>query len=205
MVDEISNPQEDRQLRCPKCESNIPEGAAYCPVCGQQLASPASEEQANPAPISIPKAHSSVAYAGFWLRLVAYVIDALVLGVFVGFAILMPLMQGAGIPKDNPWVLVTGQSRQIFAINMLITMAAWLYWAVLESSPWQATVGKKLLGLEVTDLEGRRITFARASGRYFGKILSTIILCVGYLMAGFTEKKQALHDILAGCLVKRNV
>jgi uncharacterized RDD family membrane protein YckC len=144
-----------------------------------------------------------VAYAGFWLRLVAYVIDSLVLGIFVGFAILMPLMQRAGVSADNPWVLFTGQSRQIAAINMLVTMAAWIYWALMESSPWQATLGKKALGLVVTDLEGRRISFARASGRYFGKIISTIILGIGYFMAGFTEKKQTLHDILAGCLVKR--
>ena len=88
---------------------------------------------------------------------------------------------------------------------MLVTMAAWLYWALLESSPWQATLGKKALGLLVTDLQGRRITFARASGRYFGKLLSTIVLGTGYLMAGFTEKKQALHDILAGCLVTRRM
>ena len=144
-----------------------------------------------------------MAYAGFWLRLVAYVIDSLVLGIFVGFAILMPLMQRAGVSADNPWVLFTGQSRQIAAINMLVTMAAWIYWALMESSPWQATLGKKALGLVVTDLEGRRISFARASGRYFGKIISTIILGIGYFMAGFTEKKQTLHDILAGCLVKR--
>jgi uncharacterized RDD family membrane protein YckC len=75
----------------------------------------------------------------------------------------------------------------------------------MESSAWQATLGKKILGLKVTDLSGNRITFARASGRFFGKILSGMILGIGFLMAGFTARKQALHDILAGCLVLRQL
>jgi uncharacterized RDD family membrane protein YckC len=79
----------------------------------------------------------------------------------------------------------------------------WLYYAIFESSSWQATLGKKALGLEVTDLAGNRISFGRATGRFFAKIISTLILFIGYIMAGFTEKKQALHDILAGTLVIR--
>jgi uncharacterized RDD family membrane protein YckC len=137
-----------------------------------------------------------VLYAGFWRRLGAYVVDSLLLGMVAGFAILRPLMERAGIPADNPWALLTGNSRQIFAINLLLTMVSWLYWAVMESSAWQATLGKKMFGLKVTDLQGRRISFARATGRYFGKIIF-----VGFIFVAFTEKKQALHDIIAGCLV----
>lgn len=192
-------------MQCPNCGAGVPEDAGFCNVCGQRLSSAApSEEAHSPAPWG-QATRASVSYAGFWLRLVAYVIDSLVLGIFVGFAILMPLMERAGLSADNPWALFTSQSRQIAAINMLVTLAAWLYWALMESSPWQATLGKKALGLLVTDLQGRRITFARASGRYFGKLLSTIVLGMGYLMAGFTEKKQALHDILAGCLITRRI
>jgi len=84
-------------------------------------------------------------------------------------------------------------------------MLSWIYYASLESSAWQATLGKKILGLKVTDLAGNRISFGRASGRFFGKILSGMILGIGFLMAGFTERKQALHDILAGCLVLRQL
>ena len=84
-------------------------------------------------------------------------------------------------------------------------MLNWLYYAFLESSSWQGTLGKKALGLEVTDLQGRRISFARASGRFFGKFISVMILLIGFIMAGFTARKQALHDILAGCLVIRKV
>lgn len=144
-------------------------------------------------------------YAGFWLRLVAYLLDSIALGFVVGIFILGPLMERAGISPENPWVLFTGTSRQIIAINLLATMASWLYWALLESSRWQATLGKKMLGLEVTDLEGRRISFARASGRYFGKIVSVLSLFLGFAMAGFTPKKQALHDMIASCLVVKKI
>jgi uncharacterized RDD family membrane protein YckC len=85
----------------------------------------------------------------------------------------------------------------------LSTVAQWLYFALLESSSKQATVGKMALGIRVTDLDGRRITFGRATGRHFGKILSGLILGIGFLMAAFTERKQALHDMLAGTLVVR--
>ena len=77
----------------------------------------------------------------------------------------------------------------------------WLYYALFESSSWQATPGKSLLGLYVTDLQGRPITFARATIRHFAKIISSLTFLVGYILAGFTEKKQALHDMIASCLV----
>ncbi|MBM3325864.1 MAG: RDD family protein [Calditrichaeota bacterium] len=79
----------------------------------------------------------------------------------------------------------------------------WLYCAILESSNWQATIGKRAVGIYVTDVNRNRITFGRATGRNFAKIVSWIILCIGYFMAGWTLKKQALHDMLAGTLVLR--
>jgi len=99
----------------------------------------------------------------------------------------------------------------IFVLIGLIFLAAtvslvftWLYHALMESSEWQATVGKKALGLVVTDMAGQRVSFARSTGRHFGKIITNMVpLFIGYIMAGFTEKKQALHDMLAGCLVLR--
>jgi uncharacterized RDD family membrane protein YckC len=93
-------------------------------------------------------------------------------------------------------------------LSRLIALAIvfnWLYYALLESSAWQATLGKKALGLEVTDMAGQRISFARATGRYFGKIVSAFILMIGFIMAGFTAQKQALHDMMAGCLVIRKI
>jgi len=139
-----------------------------------------------------------VVYAGLLRRAGAYLVDSSVLGIVAGLLILRPLLERAGIPADNPWVLMTGNSRQILAINLLLTMASWVYWAVMESSPWQATLGKKLFGIEVTDLKGRRISMARATGRYFGKIIF-----IGFLLIPFTEKRQAFHDLISGCLVVR--
>ena len=74
----------------------------------------------------------------------------------------------------------------------------------MESSRRQATLGKMALGIRVTDLDGRRVSFARASGRWFGKILSSLIFGIGYLMVAFTEKKQGLHDMIAGTRVMRS-
>lgn len=84
---------------------------------------------------------------------------------------------------------------------LALIVLMWLYFALMESSKYQGTVGKIAIGLVVTDLEGNRISFARATGRYFGKILSGMIFMIGYILAGFTQKKQALHDMLAGTLV----
>jgi uncharacterized RDD family membrane protein YckC len=178
---------------CPKCGAEVTGGVESCAACGEPIPDPSSNSgSAATARFAIPR----VVYAGFWRRVAAYLIDSFLLATVVGFLALRPLMDRAGIPADNPWVLLTGDSRQILAINLLFTMASWLYWALMESSPWQATLGKKALGLEVTDLEGRRISFARASGRYFGKIIF-----IGFILVAFTEKKQALHDMIAGCLV----
>lgn len=192
-------------MYCPKCGAEVAKGANSCGACGHAFAAgEAGEPGLAPETRAVP-ARRPVAYAGFWLRAAAYLLDSIILGFAVGIFILGPLMQRAGISPDNPWVLFTGTSRQIIAINLLATMASWLYWALLESSPWQATLGKKMLGLEVTDLEGRRITFARATGRYFGKVISGLLLFIGFAMAGFTEKKQALHDMIASCLVLKKI
>lgn len=88
------------------------------------------------------------------------------------------------------------------AASFLISFVAqWLYFALLESSKMQATVGKLAIGLIVTDLNGQRISFGRATGRYFAKILSGLILLIGYIMVAFTQRKQGLHDMIANTLV----
>ena len=82
-------------------------------------------------------------------------------------------------------------------------IAGWLYFALMESSSSQATIGKMALSLRVTDLSGERVTFGRASGRHFAKWISILTFFVGFMMAGWTAKKQALHDMIAGTLVVR--
>jgi uncharacterized RDD family membrane protein YckC len=89
-----------------------------------------------------------------------------------------------------------------YLLSLAITiLAMWLYNALMESSAKQATLGKMALGIVVVDLGGKRISFARATGRFFSKFLISSILLIGYILAAFTEKKQALHDLIAGTLV----
>ena len=105
-----------------------------------------------------------------------------------------------GIPLNSPQPTDPAELGKGLLINLFIF---WLYWSICESSPWQASFGKRAMDIYVTDLKGSRLGFAQASGRFFGKIISTMILLVGFAMIAFTERKQGLHDILAGCLVVR--
>jgi len=188
------------------------EGSAFCNACG----APVAGASVPRAAVAAPAAYAAVAavpgavYAGFWLRFVAFLIDAIVLGI-VGAILTLPfgagiglhgLLRGRAFESPEEWVGATGL---LFKVIVIRTILNWLYYALFESSEWRGTLGKKALGLEVTDLNGNRIDFARASGRFFAKILSVLILWIGFIMAGITEKKQALHDILAGCLVIRKV
>ena len=187
---------------CPQCGADITGGAELCPRCGERAPDP-SAGLASPTPV--PVALRQVVYAGFWRRAAAYVFDILLLSLLLNPLILEPLIARNGISPEELYSFSSGHARQIFAIQMLIGFVAWVYWAVLESSPWRATLGKKLFGIEVTDLHGRRISFARATGRHFAKNLSLLMLGIGFLMAGFTERRQAFHDILASCLVVKKI
>jgi uncharacterized RDD family membrane protein YckC len=86
-------------------------------------------------------------------------------------------------------------------VGSLVLFSNRLYYALMEAGPQQATVGKKVLGLIVVDNQGRPISFGRASGRYWGQLVSGIILGIGFLLAGLTARKQSLHDMMAGTLV----
>ncbi|MCD6325975.1 RDD family protein [bacterium] len=132
-----------------------------------------------------------VAYAGFWRRFIAFSID-----VFVLMIVFYALDSISGST-----VLEFGEDGSSF--RLLGLLIYWLYFALMESSSAQATLGKMALGLVVTDLEGGRISFLRATGRHFGKVLSYMLFSIGFLMAGFTARKQALHDMISGCLVVR--
>src|ERR1041385_5605179 len=93
------------------------------------------------------------------------------------------------------WVRTTGYSTITTALSFGLSIA---YYVGFESSHWQATIGKRALGIIVTDMQGNRVSTLRALGRYLGKLLSALTLLIGFVMAGFTEKKQALHDMIAG-------
>ncbi|HEY9822035.1 MAG TPA: RDD family protein [Candidatus Sericytochromatia bacterium] len=126
-------------------------------------------------------------YASFGKRFLAALLDGIILSII---NILVSFVLG----------LILGRAgSQIGSLAGILI--AWLYYAYQESSDKQATLGKQAMGIVVTDLEGKRIDFIKATIRYFSKIISSLILLIGYIMAAFTERKQALHDIIAGTLV----
>ena len=177
----------------------MPGDAAWCPACGEQISFP--PQQASGSGPVLPQRRVA-AYAGFWLRAVALGFDLVVLCVVVGPTIFEPILRKnqVGSSVRDALEFYSSGTRQAVALILLLHLILWLYFATFESCRWQATPGKKLLGLAVCDLKGQRVTFGRASARYFGKLLSQFFM-IGYLMAGFTRRKQALHDLLAGCLV----
>ncbi|MFB9865452.1 RDD family protein [Rufibacter immobilis] len=143
-----------------------------------------------------------VVYAGFWLRVAAYIIDVIVLTIpnlvlqfiFIGSAI-----YNQEAINENPLIFFANMGTYIFASMAL----NFLYKAGMESSAWQATLGKRALDLKVTDEQGQRLSFLRALGRSISTILSSLIMGIGYLMVAFTARKQALHDKIAGTLVTK--
>ncbi len=151
-------------------------------------------------------------YAGFWLRFVAFIIDGIILGA-VQFIAIMPILgiMGIGLANDLPNFDAADETQAISMIGQVMAVAGvsqfvfliiqTLYYTLLESSNYQASIGKMVLGLKVTDINGNKLDFTKALVRSISKIISSMILLIGYLMAAFTEKKQALHDMIAGTLV----
>jgi uncharacterized RDD family membrane protein YckC len=207
---------------CSKCGANVTDGAAFCSACGQPTAvaaAPIGAAPLRPAPgVIAPYAAPVLApvlpspYAGFWLRVVAHLIDDLLIGIGIGILVLIGVAivgvgslrtMFEGMNGEDPQIPAAFISAIIF-VSLASLLLAWIYNAGMESSRHQGTLGKMALGLIVTDLQGRPISFGLASGRYFAKIITGLIpLGIGYAMAGFTEKKQALHDMIASCLVLR--
>ncbi|QQR68457.1 MAG: RDD family protein [Alphaproteobacteria bacterium] len=159
----------------------------------------------QPAASPIP-----TSYAGFWWRALAIFLDAFLLNIAFG-VLKWPLgavIALGPIPLAHGDVVtalpaMAGMSVGLMALSVLGTVVYWLYFAWFESSHFQATPGKMICRLIVTDENGHRISFGRATGRHFAKILSGIILCIGYLMVFWTQRRQGLHDMLASTLVLR--
>ncbi|MFZ0053115.1 MAG: RDD family protein, partial [Desulfobaccales bacterium] len=184
---------------CPACGKEAPELTNFCQYCGQTLNWAAGGPQIQGTAGRSPAA---VKYAGFWLRFVALVLDGIFIFIVVlGAATVVKFILGVPIGPGAGRYGVKGLGGAHAIILFIFILVPWLYWALMESSPQQATLGKMALGLKVTDLQGEPISFGKATGRFFGKFVSELILYVGFMMAGWTEKKQALHDIMAGTLV----
>jgi len=197
-------------MYCGQCGEKSVDTAKFCGKCGASLQSKnvtleketvAQEERASrviepkeePSKVTRSGIKSPV-YAGFWLRTGALLIDTVMIAIvsfILGFIF--------AIPTVGTYIEYLAST---FA-NLIVAVLAILYVGFTESSKMQGTVGKKLVGIKVVDLHGNRISFGRAIGRHMAKVLSFLIIYVGFMMAGFTERKQALHDMIAGCLVIR--
>jgi uncharacterized RDD family membrane protein YckC len=202
---------------CSKCGSAIANDAAFCQTCGTPVARALAV--AAPAAVSPHSGAGAIAYilnpvyAGFWLRFFAYLVDRVILG-FLTAIVVVPLffLFGGALYLDrfmrHDFDFRNGGMFGLFTLIAIVSGVAllgqWLYFAYFESGEKQASWGKQALNIYVTDLQGNRISFAAASVRYFAKIISGLIpFGIGYIMAGFTERKQALHDMIASTLVLR--
>ena len=149
-------------------------------------------------------------YAGFWLRFVAWFIDVILLGI-IGFVIIAPILVAMGLASNfsfNDFQNPEDVAGMVAAVSALFGVS-WaanevikvLYHSFMESSKYQGSIGKMALGIIVTDTQGQKLDFGKAMIRNLCKIISNLTFTIGYIMAGFTEKQQALHDVIAGTLV----
>ena len=175
-------------MYCQKCGQQNQDAATLCVKCGAQLVSAGSAAIAMPTASAVSKV-----YAGFWKRFAAFIIDYLIV-------VVLAMVMGGILGAIYAAVSETASGAE--GLGALAGLAVWWsYHAVMESSQKQATLGKMALGIKVTDQNGARISFGRATGRHFAKLLSSMIMAIGYFMAAFTARRQALHDMIAGCLV----
>jgi uncharacterized RDD family membrane protein YckC len=195
---------------CNRCGTQNSAGSQFCSRCGVSTSPAAVGGTAVPPSSTVSTASypalapaAAIYYGGFWIRVVAAIIDVIIVRVVVSpihliFGGLGLAGMMSGIP--HPWGLAILGGGVTFVASVF---ASWLYEAFMESSSYQATLGKMIFGLKVTDLNGNRIGFDRATGRHFAKWLSSMTLGIGYIMVGFSERKQGLHDLIAGTLVRK--
>jgi uncharacterized RDD family membrane protein YckC len=194
---------------CNSCGNPALPDGRFCLFCGDVLTESA-EKASTIADLSNPNAESAPAtpeppeYAGFWLRVWAGAIDvcieaigALLFSILVYYAILLVIDPSYGLTRATA-AYVSG----IAAIAFLI-IEAWLYCAFTESSSHRATLGKRIVGLQVVTASGDKLSFGQATVRHFMKFLSLFTAGVGFMMAGWTKRRQALHDMPSDCVVIR--
>ena len=135
-------------------------------------------------------------FGGFWRRVLAVGIDF--------FVMVIPILLVSTLLRVSIFFVTAIDLNLLNLIESIVTLCMWwLYYSLFHSSSWQATLGKRALRLKVVDLDGHRISFARASGRFFAQYLSALTFCIGYMLAGWTKRKRSLHDMIAKTYVIR--
>ncbi|MBS0193612.1 MAG: RDD family protein [Proteobacteria bacterium] len=195
---------------CMACGTQLPDGTRFCTACGASVGASAAasaqqvwvgqSQTTSSSPQPIPAGNAvNIVYAGFMRRFAALFIDGLILAIpIIVIAVVAGGVLGVAMKDSDPATLQAVGQLTGFVIAIAIKA---LYFALMESSAQQATFGKRALGIKVTDEQGGRLSFGRALARYFASALSYATLYIGFLMAGFTDRKRALHDMIAGTLV----
>jgi uncharacterized RDD family membrane protein YckC len=200
-------------MHCTNCGHPNDEGEKFCASCGALLKLPQNAGILQSQPVASPPPpvqviHETpptepemapthdVAYAGFWRRSFALLLDTILVSVVLVAAMMLTLVVViATVGQDDMYTIP--------AVSVVSLLVSILWFPVLECGSWQASPGKRIMKIYVTDREGQRISFWRSVGRTLLKFISSITVMIGYFMAGFTDKKQALHDKMTGCLVVR--
>lgn len=183
-------------LPCPSCQTMNQMTARFCLNCGASLAD-------NPTPYQPPSSHQAPSmaaefiYAGFWKRWFAYIIDGIIFNMTMTVIVILGFANTISFDETDPIALVTSLST----LYLVYYIGYWLYFSLQESSTAQATIGKRLLGIKVTDMTGQQLSFMHAAGRQLSGVITVFTFTIGYLVAAFTGRKQALHDMIAGCVV----
>jgi len=156
---------------------------------------------APPPPVwdATPPGIATTEYGGFWLRVVAYLLDAILLN--IAFGIISMVFGITMIPANFATMDTHDAMTSMGTLQLISLVVTWLYFSLMESSARGATVGKMAVGLRVVTEQGNRLSFLNATGRFFAKLVSAIILCIGFLMVAFTDRKRGLHDMIASTLV----
>jgi uncharacterized RDD family membrane protein YckC len=201
---------------CPKCGKETDASGKFCQWCGSDIDAVAPKAVMKTEPEEEDEEETSLAgnYAGLGRRFLAFIVDWIFLFIFIAVAAtFFNLVQGLKylyylVVQRAPIYALTEAGTTdaamipiIASVGVLFIIIPWLYFAGFECSKGQATPGKTLLRMVVTDWDGNRISFARATLRHFVKIISALILFIGFIMIGLTKKRQGLHDIVSGCLV----
>jgi len=196
---------------CPKCGKETDASGKFCQWCGTDIESIPAKPVATPEEDEGPEIG---VYAGLGRRFIAFIVDMILVllsgGIVIAFFSLTNglkyayFMTVSGVSYHDiteAGTLDAALAPVVAAFGMLIVVVPWLYFAGFESSRSQATPGKVLMGLRVTDMDGNKPAVARTTLRFFGKFISTLIIFIGFLMIGFTKKHQGLHDKIAGTVV----
>jgi uncharacterized RDD family membrane protein YckC len=181
--------------------AGVPASPVAAPVMNDGPVIPAAPvEPASYEPMVRDVTHEYTSYAGFWIRVLALFIDNIIISfALIPFNVVMQMSSFSAAAQGEPPKIPNLSVLLLYGVVVLVVY--WLYFALQESSSKMSTVGKRVCGLVVTDLQGAQISFGKATLRYLLSNVSYLTLWIGFLMAAATEKKQTLHDILAGTVV----